>query len=241
MGADYSIIVPAYNEERWLPATLQALRQAMATQALRGELIVVDNNSCDNTAAQARAAGAQLVFEPHNQISRARNAGAKQARGRYLLFVDADTHLSPALLTRALENMATGCCCGGGARVAFDHLPSRASRLGLSLWNGLSRRLHLAAGCFVYARREAFFAVGGFSEAVYASEEIWLSRCLRRWGRRHGESFCIIEEDAALSSGRKLEWFGPWRQAGLLLLVIVFPFFVRFRRLCGFWYKRPES
>ncbi|HEY9148937.1 MAG TPA: glycosyltransferase [Gammaproteobacteria bacterium] len=240
MATDYSIIVPAYNEERWLPATLQALKQAMATQALRGELIVVDNNSSDNTAALARAAGAKLVFEPYNQISRARNAGAAQARGRFLLFVDADTHLSAALLARALQKMDSGCCCGGGARVAFDHLPSRASRLGLALWNFLSRRLHLAAGCFLYARREAFAAVGGFSEAVYASEEIWLSRRLRHWGRRHGERFCIIDDEAALSSGRKLEWFGPWRQAGLLLLVLVFPFFVRFRRLCGFWYQRPE-
>jgi len=109
-------------------------------------------------------------------------------------------------------------------------------RFGLALWNGLSRHLGLAAGCFVYCRREGYEAVGGFSEAVFASEEIWFSRRLGRWGRRQGQPFCIITAYPARSSGRKLEWFSTWQQ-----LVLLFPFFVRFKRLCGFWYKRPTD
>lgn len=241
MAVDYSVIVPAYNEEQWLPATLASLQQAMKSLPLAGELIVVDNNSSDATAAVAHEAGARVIFEPQNQISRARNAGAAQAAGRYLLFVDADTHVSAGLLGAALENLDSGRCCGGGARVAFDHLPSRASCYGLAMWNGLSRRLRLAAGCFVYCRRDAFEDIGGFSLVVYASEEIWLSRAMKRWGKGRGQQFCIIDEHPAVSSGRKLEWFGPWQQAGLLLMVLLFPFFVRFKRLCSFWYKRPQQ
>ncbi|MGM0593999.1 MAG: glycosyltransferase [Pseudomonadota bacterium] len=241
MSVDYSVIVPAYNEQQWLPDTLEVLHRAMAEQSLRGELIVVDNNSSDRTAELAREAGATVVFEPINQISRARNAGAHVARGRYLIFSDADTHISASLLAAALANLEAGSCIGGGARVAFDHLPSRASRYGLTAWNRLSATLRLAAGCFVYCRREAFEAVGGFSQAVYASEEIWLSRALRRRARQEGSEFCIIQSYSALSSGRKLEWFGPWQQAGLLLMVLLFPFFVRFKQLCGFWYRRPND
>lgn len=237
---DYSIVVPAYNEERWLPDTLRALQQAMSQQSLAGELLVVDNNSGDATARIAEESGARVVFEPFNQISRARNTGARHATGRYLFFVDADTQVSIALLNEGLHNLESGRCCGGGARVAFDHLPTRASRYGLALWNALSRKRCLAAGCFVYARRDAFEAVGGFSEAVYASEEIWLSRQMKRWGRGHGQRFCIIDTHPAVSSGRKLEWFGPWQQSGLLLMMILFPFFVRFKRLCNFWYSRPQ-
>lgn len=240
MAVDYSIIIPAYNEELYLPATLKALQEAMSLQRLRGELLVVNNNSTDNTALLASESGAEVVFESVNQISRARNAGARHASGRYLLFVDADTHISPELLGTALGNLESGQCCGGGARVGFDHLPTRASQLGLAAWNALSARLLLAAGCFVYCTKEAFVENGGFSEAVYASEEIWFSRQLRRWGRARGLKFCIISEHTAVSSGRKLEWFGSWQQAGLLLLVLLFPFFVRFKRLCSFWYKRPE-
>lgn len=240
MAIDYSIVIPAYNEEEWLPATLSSLQQAMAPLALQGELIVVDNNSTDRTADVAREAGAMVVFEPYNQISRARNAGARVAQGHYLLFVDADTHIPSALLAEALSNLQSGECTGGGARVSFDVPLNAAARAGLVMWNELSARLKLAAGCFIYCRREAYDATGGFSEAVYASEEIWFSRQLVRWGKRRGMRFCIVDEPTAHSSGRKVAWFNTWQQAGLLLMVLLFPFFVRFKRLCGFWYKRPE-
>jgi glycosyltransferase involved in cell wall biosynthesis len=83
MAVDYSIVIPAFNEEEFLPATLAAVRAAMAAQTgACGELIVVDNNSTDRTAAVARSLGAQVVFEPVNQISRARNCGAAAALGR---------------------------------------------------------------------------------------------------------------------------------------------------------------
>ncbi len=240
MSVDYSVIVPAYNEERWLPATLRALQRAMHEIPLQGELIVVDNNSTDTTAELAREHGARVVFEGYNQISRARNAGAIVAEGQYLVFVDADTYISPPLLAMALQNLESGTCCGGGSTVAFDIPMNAGGRVALAAWNRISAGLKLAAGCFVYCRRDAFDEVGGFSEAVYASEEIWLSRQLKRWGRKHEKSYCIIIAYPVRSSGRKLEWFSMWQQVGLFLLMLLFPFFVRFKRLCGFWYNRPK-
>ncbi len=242
MSIDYSIIVPAYNEEQWLPATLDALNQAMSKTALRGELIVVDNNSSDATARVAEEAGARVVFERINQISRARNAGARVAMGRYLIFVDADTLISCELIQQALDNLAAN-CCGGGVRVEFDQELRLDVRLGLAAWNALSRNRRWAAGCFVYARREGFEAVGGFSEKVYASEEIWFSRAMKRWGRREKQKlqFCIIDNPAAVSSGRKLEWFSTGKQIGLLLMCLFLPFFVHYKKLCGFWYRRPKE
>jgi len=82
----YSIIIPAYNEEDWLSRTLSALDEAMGTLSLRGEVIVVDNNSSDRTPQIARQHNARVVFEPVNQISRARNTGARAAKGRYFIF-----------------------------------------------------------------------------------------------------------------------------------------------------------
>jgi glycosyltransferase involved in cell wall biosynthesis len=241
MSIDYSIIVPAYNEADWLPATLEALNAAMMAQSLKGELIVCNNNSTDITAEIGESHGAKVVFEAHNQISRARNRGAREAQGDYLVFVDADTLISAELLHEALERMHSGECVGGGAVVAMDRAMKPVERLGLWFWNRLSLTLGLAAGCFLYCRREAFEAVGGFSEAVYASEELWLSRQLRRWGRRCGMRFCIIGDRAALSSGRKLEWFSPLQQAVMNLSLLLFPFLLRYRRFCGFWYRRPNK
>ena len=87
-----SIVIPAWNEEKLLPATLQALHSACASFSAAGiswEVIVCDNNSTDRTAEVARASGASVVFEPVNQISRARNTGAAAASGSWLLFLDA--------------------------------------------------------------------------------------------------------------------------------------------------------
>ena len=75
----YAVVIPAYNEASHLPATLAAVGEAMRQIPQHGVLIVVDNNSTDATAAVAKAHGATVVFEPHNQISRARNAGARAA------------------------------------------------------------------------------------------------------------------------------------------------------------------
>ncbi|NOR52190.1 MAG: glycosyltransferase [Gammaproteobacteria bacterium] len=240
MSIDYSIIIPAWNEAKLLPKTLDYIEQSMSQQQLSGEIIVVDNNSSDETAALAAAHGATVVFEPINQISRARNRGVTVANGRYLIFVDADTLISPQLLRCALDNLDENRCCGGGATVSFGLIEAPLARYLVKSWNWLATRLGLAAGCFIYTRADAYEAIGGFSEQVYASEEIWLSRDLRRWGKKHNYQFCIISDYQSVSSARKMEWFGPFQQLLLLLMLLIFPYAVRFRRLCNFWYKRPE-
>jgi len=236
---DYSIVVPAYNEAELLPATLVALRAAMASVPLNGELVVVDNNSTDDTAALARDGADQVVFEPVNQISRARNAGARAARGARLVFVDADTRVPPSTLAAALSVLDSGHTVGGGSVVAIDFGSNRVAWHLLRLWNRLSTRGRLAAGSFMFCRRDAFDAVSGFSEAVYASEELWLSRALRRWGRPRGLEFVVLEGEPVHSSGRKGEWYGAPTLVATALLFLLFPFLVRSRRFCWLWYRRP--
>jgi len=239
-GPDYSIVVPAYNEESLLPATLDRLRAAMDAVSARGELVVCDNNSTDGTARIARAAGALVVSEPVNQISRARNTGARAARGRFLFFVDADTHVAPELLRDALERLASATACGGGSTVVMDRTHSALEDRVIDRWNRLSLRMRLAAGSFVFVLREAFDAVGGFSEKVYASEEIWFSRAVKRWGRPRGLDFVILDRHPVITSGRKGEWYPPPVLFFTLLAVLCFPFLLRSRTFCWLWYRRPE-
>lgn len=241
MAIDYSVVIPAYNEADWLPKTIAALDAAMQQNKLQGEIIVCNNNSTDNTASCAEAMGARVVFESYNQISRARNTGARHAQGRYLIFVDADTLISAELLSEALRRLESGRYIGGGAVVTFDCQLSKAAESGSRLWNWLSVKQHLAAGSFIFCLREAFETVNGFSESVYASEEIWLSRRLRKLGKQHGQAFSIIMAWPVISSGRKMQWYGTWQQILLLLMLMLFPFMVRYRSLCGFWYQRPDK
>ena len=236
---EYSIVIPAYNESVQLPFTLPAIRKAMAAVDARGELIVVDNNSSDDTACVAEQHGAKVVFEPVNMISKARNAGAKAATSQVLIFVDADTRPSAELLGATLEQMARDDRTGGGAEVELDPQPNWLTRQFARLWNWTSRQMSYPAGSYFFCRRDAFEDVGGFSESLYASEEIWLARALKRWGRKqrprrklHVISIPVVTSARKLDNGPKLY--------GMLFLMLIFPFAVRFKGLCGYWYKRED-
>jgi len=235
----YSVIIPAYNEATWLPKSLSALKVAMAAIEHTGEVIVADNNSSDDTSQVAKAHGAKVVFEAKNQISRARNAGARAATGKYLIFLDADCLISPQLLKTALACLETGTCCGGGTLIRFDRETGLFSRLILHFWIGVSKRFKLAAGSFIYCLREAFEEIGGFSTNLYAGEEIRFSQDLKRWGKRKKMRFLIIADQAITTSARKLDH--PLRVAWTTALCLLFPFAIFFRSLCGYWYKRPEE
>ena len=85
-----SFIIPAHNEERWIRRSIAAIRTAMEGLAESHEIIVVDDISTDATARLAELDGARVVRVEHRQIAATRNAGAREARGEFLFFVDAD-------------------------------------------------------------------------------------------------------------------------------------------------------
>lgn len=239
---DYSLIIPAYNEEAFLPTTLAAAREAMAAVLWSGELIVVDNNSSDSTSAVALAHGAdRVVFEPLNQIARARNAGAAASSSPWLVFVDADTRFPPELLRIALDALASETVAGGGARVSMEEkVTPMVARL-VTTWNRISRWLNYAAGSFFYCRRDSFEAAGGFEEKVYAGEEIWLARGIKAWAKARGMSFLIIEEPPVITSGRKSDWFTTGDFVRQLAILFLLPGATRSKRLCALWYRRPDA
>ena len=93
---------------------------AFSRRAWSSEIIVCDNNSTDRTAELSRAAGARVVFEPVNQIARARNCGAAAATGDWLMFIDADSHPSAELLAEVAEQIQTGRCLAGGCTIRVE-------------------------------------------------------------------------------------------------------------------------
>ncbi len=239
---DFSVVIPAYNEESYLPATIDSLQKAMtAIPELRGELIVVDNHSTDLTAESARQLGARVVFEEARGIAMARNAGARVAYGKYLFFVDADTLVNQESLLQSLEYLLSGQVGAGGSVLEFDQTQGRFvfGVLLPRMWNFISRVFKLAAGSFVFTRRDLFWECGGFPQNLYAGEEIFFSRAVKRLCRKKGMSFEVLQDYPIITSSRKLLWYSNLRIGVNLMLLVLFPFAVRFRKLCGFWYQRP--
>jgi glycosyltransferase involved in cell wall biosynthesis len=226
-----SIIVPAFNEEKLLSGSLASIRLAMQAIDEAGwssELIVCDNNSTDRTAQIAADAGALVVFEPVNQISRARNAGAARATGEWLIFVDADSYPSRALFVEVVEQIRGGRCLAGGATVtvhATGPEPSLPMRMGIRLivggWNILSRVAHWGAGSFIFCDAATFRDIGGFSQTLYAAEEIDLFRRLKRVARRTRRRIVILRRHPLLTSGRKADLYTPREALAFYLRLFV--------------------
>lgn len=217
-----SIIIPAFNEERLIARCLQSLSASLAEQATPGfasEIIVVDNNSTDQTARLARQAGAQVVFEPINQIGRARNTGAAQATGDWVLFLDADSTLSPELLGDILRVMKSGTAVGCGSTLSMPGLPWWAYAI-LRCWTQISIVCRWAAGALLLCRRDAFCEVGGFNQELYALEEIDLSKRLHEWGRRRSLKFIILTAHPLDTSSRKISLYSSREIVGQILRVV---------------------
>ena len=203
-----SFVVPAYNEEKYLAPTLDAIHGAARASGEDYEIVVADDASTDATAQVAERHGARVVRVENRQIAATRNAGARAATGDRIFFVDADTTVSAALLAEALAAFRQG-AVGGGAPVRIDPAPRWARwfmKIFVPLYFGLAR---WAAGCFVFCTRAAFEAAGGFDERYYASEEVHFSKALKRVGR-----FAMLKTFVT-SSSRKIEG----RSAGEMLRI----------------------
>ena len=201
-----SIIIPAFNEEHLIEHCLQSISTSLAANYKPGftsEIIVVDNNSTDDTARLATEAGARVVFEPINHIGRARNAGAAEAQGDWLLFIDADSILSPGLLSEILRLIEEGKSVGCGSTLRMEGLPWWVEGI-LKLWTVTSVMFQWAAGALVVCRSDAFREIDGFDQELYAADEIALSQQLRQWGRQRGLDFVILTKFPLETSSRKM-------------------------------------
>jgi hypothetical protein len=139
-----------------------------------------------------------------------------------LLFLDADSVLSPELLSDILRLIETGKSVGCGSTLRMEGLPWWADWT-LRLWTVTSVMLHWAAGALVVCRSDAFREVGGFNEELYAADEITLSQQLRQWGRRRGLEFEILTRFPLETSPRKVMLYSPDELFGQFFRVLLHP------------------
>lgn len=234
-----SLIIPAYNEERLLGQTLQEIaraREAFVALGWQTELIVCDNNSTDRTAEIAAAGGAQVVFEPVNQIARARNRGASVATGDWLLFVDADSHPTGELMRDVAAAITSGRYVAGGSTLRMEKMRGLARWIAEG-WNWISRARRLLAGSFIFVDAAAFRAIGGFSQELFAGEELDLSLRLNAHARPTGRRIVILHRHPLLTSSRKLQLYSQRELFGFFLKAALAPRRVlRSREACHPWY-----
>lgn len=203
MNPTYSIITPLFNKA---PYVARAIGSILSQTMSDYELIVVDDGSTDGSAevverlaeddARLRAMGEEgrfrLIRQENAGAAAARNHGAREARGKYLCFLDADDWWGEGFLAGISELIAScpEACAYGSAYYYYKNAVPR--RLSYALPEGFrkgyinyfrsyadSGQMPLWTGA-VCIRREAFFACGGFCERLTLGEDfyLWLSLAL---------------------------------------------------------------
>ena len=247
-----SIVIPAFNEAQRLPMTVAAIHDAVAGASIdesHFEIIVCDNNSSDEMAEVAKSLGVVVVYEPINQISRARNRGAAVAKGEWLLFVDADTWPDQALMQDTIAVMEDGGYIGCGTTIEVID-GTLFNKLRMERLNPLFRLFNWSGGAYLLCRRSAFEAIGGFSTQLFAYEEIDFVGRLKRYGRQHGLRFKVLHEHPVKTSGRKgdysLHAIGRVFVSSFAALFLLIGYYVLPRKwiesagtkFLGYWYSR---
>ncbi len=201
-----SIVIPARNEEKYLPTCLKSLRE----QDYKGnyEIIIADNGSTDRTTEIARSFGAQVVPCPEKKgVFYARAVGASAANGDIIIQADADTIYPKHWLRRIYEQFAAHPKAAAlSGRWTYTKAPwwgwlEYGLRRGINwLTVLLFQRPMLISGATFAFRRKTFLAVGGYSGLQFSADQWGISGRLSRQGRVLYDDKLVI-----LTSSRSVE------------------------------------
>lgn len=219
---DLSIIIPAYNEEKYLDTTLKTLTDVLnkISKELNYsyEIIVCDNDSSDSTVDIAKKYGAKIAHEKIHNIAKVRNSGARAASGETLIFLDADSTVNYELFYAALNEINKPKIKIISCNIKLNTYPSLASR-GIWFFNKFARLFKSGASIYVCIKRSTFLEVGGFNEKYFAFEEFELFRTIKK---HYGFNAVKVLRESVVTSSRKFE--GNKDVLGFILMLAIAPF-----------------
>ncbi|MEG3124647.1 glycosyltransferase family 2 protein [Sphingomonas sp. GB1N7] len=213
-----SLVIPAYNEEAYLPACLDAVMQNVANDV--AEIIVVDNNSTDGTRQVIeRYPAVQYRFEPHKGITRARQCGFLATTGDIIAYVDADTLPPPGWVDQIQAEFAANpdLACLSGPYSFYD-LSGIRDRISTG-WFVTARPLYNVTGYMMVGgnfaiRRDVLEKMGGFDDTIeFYGEDADIAKRAKAHGKVLFSPKFIMP-----TSGRRLKKQGLLKMAGLYFI-----------------------
>lgn len=170
MQKKISVIIPAYNEEKYIGRTLESIKKITVHPP---EIIVVVNGSEDKTLEIAQCyADKVLNFPKAIGPSAARNEGAKIAAGDVFVFLDADTEISDNAIQEVIINAGPniiGVCSAVPADVGIDK--RLRAKIFFAFKNFIHRtRFYKGSIALIFCSREVFFKINGFNKDMRVGE-----------------------------------------------------------------------
>lgn len=210
-----SVIVPSLNEEKYIEDTLKALRNQ--DYKAKYEIIVVDGGSKDKTVKIAKKFADKVIVMGRG-VSKARNAGARAAKGEVLLFVDADTVLLFNTMSE-LEKQFKDKDVVGATCPTLPIIPQAKDFILYWAFNQFvrasikARRPNISGFCFA-CRKYAFKKIGGYNEELNVGEDFDMSKRLSKLGK-----IKFTEDTMVLTSPRRIENWGRIKGIGKYLRI----------------------
>jgi glycosyltransferase involved in cell wall biosynthesis len=210
-----SLVIPAYNEQDYLPACLDAVVRNLGGQAM--EIIVVDNNSTDGTRQVVeRYPGVTYVFEPRKGITRARQRGYQAASGDIIAYIDADTRPRAGWIEQIWQQFGANpdLACLSGPYSFYDL--SGIRNMITSGWFVLAQPLYKITGYMLVGgnfaiRSDVLDKMGGFDSSIeFYGEDVDIAKRARRHGKVLFSTRFVMP-----TSGRRMTKQGFAKMAGL--------------------------
>ncbi len=233
-----SIIIPAYNEEKFIGRLLKSVRKAerllKIETGMAVEIIVVNNNSTDKTESVALEYGAKVVYEPVHNISKVRNTGFKHSHGDIVIFSDADNYISENSLLQIYKAMKSDKYIGGGMKFGWDKHSFFYHFIAFGVNIG-SRILGLT-GVMIYTHRDEFEKIGGFNEQFYCGEDILFVRTLKKATKHNKLKYKNIFKAKIVTSARRFNKM-TLRDAVHFCVILLKPSLMKIQNNCKVWYS----
>lgn len=183
-----SVVIPAYNEEKYIGRTLESINN-LKKNSWHVEVLVIDGDSSDKTSEVARSYGAKVVHEPHKGIGFARQEGLKAASGEIVAFTDADTIVPADWLVKhisALKKPSVVCTYGGyrysDGNFPLYHLFNYVAPIVVFL-NYKLFYLPAASGQNLAFWREKGVEIGGFDQNLVIFEDTDFAIRMKKVGK----------------------------------------------------------
>jgi glycosyltransferase involved in cell wall biosynthesis len=205
----FSVIVPAYNEEKYIGECLESIRAAAGRISDPVEIVVVVNRCTDATESIAKSYGSIVVAENERNLSKIRNAGVAGSSGGVIVTIDADSRMSDNLFVEIKKRVESAACIGGGAALKAERVSPGILLSCLFFLAPVIVRHGISMGLY-WCRREDFVAIGGFDEKLLTGEDIDFAIRLKNYGKTMRKRYKIITSAHIVTSCRKWDLNGDW-------------------------------
>jgi glycosyltransferase involved in cell wall biosynthesis len=220
-----SVIIPAYNEEKYLPETLGQIDKALSVIACSSEIIVVDNESKDKTRQIAESFGAKVFQEKVHCISTVRNAGGGYSIGDILIFIDADTLVPDTLFQKIVAVMEDEKCFGGAVSVKYAESQRKWVKVYLWGWQFWGRVFNMKQGAAQFCRKSIFEKIKGYDQNIFMGEDIEFYWQLSKFAKQTGGYLSFVENPTVTTSVRRFDRMSLWKTLLLTHPIFIYLFF----------------